>query len=451
MDIIFRNGLVVSDGIEQNVDLAVKDGVIKALGDLEGVEAARVIDCSGKYLLPGAVDLGVNLLGDGEFDPPSRSSFALATREALRGGVTTVITNLELGEEDSAPDEIAKQSEIDASSSYVDFGYHLAIQNWNENRAVQTRQSLNMGVCSFWVGRTGLSTPWPAPALLHAVTDHLPENALVITTPYEAVLSRYFLQKAKAIGPIEDQNWTALCPESFEAGLIVRLPQILASSRSTLLLCGLSGLEAVQALREAREKCSRLYGAVDLSHLYFNHEQRSPRLWPPIRGKSDQQALFTALEDGVASIVVSMHRPRTVPETLGHPEEGKVPPPGTASLGVFYPALHSEGVAKWRLSLGNLSVCAAADPARLAGLYPRKGTLQPGSDADIVILNPNGAAGGSKVDGDSEKMGFADMFNRVKMQGHIDQVYQRGALVLDAGTFTGHPAGQFLKRQFAVK
>jgi hypothetical protein len=222
LDIIFRNGLVVSDGIEQNVDLAIKDGVVKALGDLEGVEAARVIDCSGKYLLPGAVDLGVNLLGDGEFDPPSRSSFALATREALRGGVTTVITNLELGEEDSAPDEIAKQSEIDASSSYVDFGYHLAIQNWNENRAVQTRQSLNMGVCSFWVGRTGLSTPWPAPALLHAVTDHLPENALVITTPYEAVLSRYFLQKAKAIGPIEDQNWTALCPESFEAGLPYR-------------------------------------------------------------------------------------------------------------------------------------------------------------------------------------------------------------------------------------
>jgi len=452
LDLLFRNGLVVTDGMEINADLGVRGGVIRAIGDLEGLPAAQTIDCTGKVLLPGAVDLGVNLLENGDFDPESGSSFALASRDAALGGVTTIIATMAIEEMENTADSIRKQSEADGARAAVDFGYHLRVADWNDQRARQAREAVAGGIASFWVVRTDKAAAHPAPALLYTMLADLPEDSIAIVSPWDAALCSAALQRLQAKCAITDGNWSELLPDSIEAAFVAQAAQILAGSRARVLIHGLSSAASVAALAAARERNPRLLAAVALPHLLFSDGDSTPRAWPPIRAKADQQALYTALEDGLISAVLSEHKPRTPMESLATARNGKLPPAGMTTLKHFLPLLHSEGTLKWRLGLGSISLCACADPAKLAGLYPRKGTLQPGSDADIVILdpmadrptNPLALTGTTKLD-------FLDPISSVPLKGAVQDVYLRGTKIVSQQKLVEESRGAFLTRRVALK
>ncbi len=447
MDLIFRNGTIASDGLEYTADLAVKDGRVAAIGDLGDGGGAETVDCEGLVLLPGAVDLGLNLLEEGDFDPESSAGFSLSTRDAAQGGVTTVVNTMELEEDEPAGETIRAQAGADGKKAFVDFGYHLLVSDWGDRRRQQALDALASGLASFWVARTDPPSDYPSPALLCALLDDLPKDSLILASPYDAA-ARYYLKKASAGDLASAEAWADALPASYGSSSICQAGKLASGRRPRILFRGLDGTDALEAFQMVRERCPNIYGSVALPSLLFPASMESPRTWPPVRGRPDLQALFAGLEDGLVSLVLSGHKPRSEAERLGHSAPGELPPVGVATLAHFLPLLHSEGVAKWRLSLATLSQCACADPAKLAGLYPRKGSLQIGSDADIVLLDPNGERSAKCAESSSAELQFADPLAQYPCRGTIHRVYLRGRPIWnDQEGINESPEGVFLERR----
>lgn len=442
LDLILQGSTIVTDGLEFAADLGIASGKIVAIGDLAACDASSRLDCSGRLLMPGAVDLGVNLLAEGPHDPESQGSFFLSTRQAARGGVTTMITTLEVDEGDPFDEAIRAQRGADEAKACIDFSYHVSLNQWDPSHREQAGRAIAEGIPSFWLARTERTSRFPAPALLAAVLEDLPADALIITSTWDAALHGYYLDRT---GNLPGVPWHTIFPEHLESSALAQIAPMVAAARAQVLLTGLSTASAVDALPDIRARAPRLHAACQLPHLYWSCEdQDCPKTWPPVRSGADQQALFQALDEGLLSVILSAHKPRPLPR------QGQRREIGVSTLGHFYQVLHAEGTAKWRLTPGAISLAAAADPAKLAGLYPRKGTLQPGADADIVVINPNQSRA-PKGDTDVLQGDLADPLSASTMPGAVEAVYLRGhAIFADDGT-AGEMHGQFLPRKMALR
>ncbi len=451
MDLIFRNGSIISDGLQFNGDLGVKDGVVKAIGDLTGLTGKEEVDCKGKTLLPGCVDLGLNLYEGGESDPPSEMTLQQSSFEALNGGVTTLISTLPLSKPEVDVKEYIKEC-ADTSALLTDFGYHLLIEEWSELLPSICRDAIAAGVPSMWIPRKGLSSPSPSPSLIYQLLEFLPKDCLLITSPFEAIMGEALKKSYTSTGKKDEESWRMLCPERMGSSFIDAMGRVVAASRARVLIHGVPDSESLKALLEKRQLTGRLYGSATIPQLTFQEGQAQPHTWPPVPTKTNQQAIYAALEDGLLSIISSDHKPRHPKESYSLGDEGALPTVGTATLSAFLPALHTEGVSKWRLSLPMLTLCAAADPAKLAGIYPRKGSLQLGSDADVVIFDPEKESQKSAPEADATaKVDFLDPLAHSKLLGNVESVYIRGKLKLQEGRIAGNADGKFLSRKLSLK
>ncbi|HNM47031.1 MAG TPA: amidohydrolase family protein [Candidatus Sumerlaeota bacterium] len=442
MDIIFRNATIVTDGLEMTGDLAVRDGVVKAIGDLSSLAAARIIPCDGKILMPGAVDLGLNLADGGVFDPKTTASFAQASRHAALGGVTTIINAVELDDAIAPSAAIKAHVDIDGSRAFVDFGYHVLLSAWTDRHAALSREAVTAGVPSFWLARNGAASPQPAPALLQAAIQNLPDESIVITSPWDAAFC-----DAQARG----NGNGSLFNDQLEAAFVASLEPFADVGSCKILLNGISTPQALEALCHARGVCSRIAATCNLANLVYTEADgdAAPKCWPPVGTKVDQQALFAALEEGIVNAISSGHKPRTAAE-LATAKAQRSPIIGAPSLAHFIPAIHGEGVLKWRLSLATMSYAACSEPAKLAGLYPRKGSLQIGSDADIVLLDPSQIC--NVVESESFAMSsIPNPYAALKLGGRVCDVFVRGRQVVEAGELTNNAQGTFQSRRISLR
>ena len=449
MDLVFANGTVAFDGIEASIDIGVRDGLVVALGQLHGVQAKHVIDCTGKLIFPGCVDLGLNLLDNGPDDPECSVGLAACAHQAALGGVTTLISTMEIESGESVPSAVRAQAEVDQAKSIVDFGYHLLVSDWTEEIAHQAREAVAAGIPSFWIPRTVAPHALPSPGLMYAAALGLPADTLVIVSPDSAVL---VAAERRRLGAAASE--AQVFHGGLEANFLASLPRLLRAARPRVLLNGITSSEAVTELARAREVMPGLSAAVQLPALCYTAPEdggMAVPVWPPVRLKSDTQSLFLALEDGLISAVVSSHKPRSHGEWLA-PPNGRMPF-GIGTLQHFLPLVYSEGVAKWRLSAGALSQALCADPAKLAGLYPRKGTLLPGSDADLVIIDPARARPIVPTTAAATPFDLADPLAEASFQGCIEAVYRRGVQITNADGVisSGSGNGQFLPRKLSLK
>ncbi|MEO8376540.1 MAG: dihydroorotase family protein [Candidatus Sumerlaeota bacterium] len=442
MDIIFRNATIVTDGLEMTGDLAVRDGVVKAIGDLSSMQATTTFACDGKLLLPGAVDLCVNLGEGGVFDPKSNTSFAQATRHAALGGVTTILSAVELDDKAAPAAAIKAQADIDAQRAFVDFGYHVSLSSWGDRHEALSREAVASGVPSFWLARNAANSSQPAAALLLAAVQQLPEDSVAIISCWDAAFCDAHTRK-NGSGDIYTDH--------LEAAFVASLERFAEVGACRILLNGISSARAIEALCHAREVCNRIAATCHLANLVYTDTDgdSAPRSWPPISTKIDQQALYAALEEGIVSAVTAGHKPRSASE-LATAKAQKIPVIGSPALAHFLPAIHSEGVLKWRLSIAALSYTLCAEPAKLAGLYPRKGSLQIGSDADIVVFDPAHAC--DVVDSESFAMSsIPNPYTTLKLGGRVCETFVRGQQVVSKGELTKNAQGAFLNRRLSLR
>lgn len=394
MDLVVKNALIVSDGAAVQADFAVTNGVVTQTGHLEPPAGARVIDGTNRIVLPGLVEPLVTLLDEGPHGPACEESLGSVTAQAARGGVTTLAWAIEVSTDRPLDDVMAEHAGRDAASANVDVAYHLGLTGWSAAHPEIAAQARRYGG-TIWAPPAPMAGSAPGSSLVLAAAEAVGEGGVLFTRLGDAVFERYAREKLVRDGNVRPAAFEYVLPRWLEAAALARLAAAARQTGRRVVVVGVSCRETLEEIERERARGGSLTVIAALPHLVLSNDVLEedtapvlPYMWPPLRNRSDQNALWAALEDGLVHGVTADHRPRRNADAAAGQGDCTKALPGAASLAHVVSLLYGEGVAKWRTELETLSLAACADNARLLGLYPRKGTLQIGSDADFILLDP---------------------------------------------------------------
>jgi dihydropyrimidinase/allantoinase len=470
-DTAIVNGTVVMPYVgAARVDIGVRDGRVTAIADaIAPSEAKQVIDARGKLVLPGAVDshFHIGIYRDLARDAESE------TRSAVAGGVTTVVSYFRTGSHylnKSGPYRTIFPEVVAATEghAYTDFAYHLGIMTTDQLDEVDWLVGAQ-GVASFkyYMFYKGLNlTSDSTRGTDYTMSDsydlghlyRLMTQVAAAARKYgdrgrislslhceQAELLRVFIEDARRVGATGLEAYHKARPPLTEQLSIAEALVLTDATRCAVNLLHLSSAEALAAGSEGRRTHPGLDIALEttLHHLALTYETAGGAIGkvnPPIRTERDREALWRAVVDGRIDTVVSDHACCSEEEKGGDFWSAL---PGFGGTALLYPYLLSEGPRRG-LSLARIAELASANPARAFGLFPRKGSILVGSDADIVVVDP-----------DAERTVSPDVlqsaqdftpFAGMRVKGWPTHTLLRGRLVFDGKHVIGAPSGNYIKR-----
>ena len=453
MRTLFKGGSVVSAKGVRRADLLVEGEKVVSLGRGLKAEADRTIDVGGCVLFPGFIDAHTH------FDlevagTVTADGFASGSRAALRGGTTTVIDFACPNKGESLASGLERWRQKAGGKTFCDYGFHMTIDDWNEDIRSELPAMFAQGISSFKMYMT-----YPAMLLgdrdLYLALKELKALGGVCGVHCEnAGVIDGLIAEAKARGELSPASHPLTRPPYLEAEAVGRLLRIAQAAQAPVIIVHLTNGAALEEILRARKRGQTVYVetcpqylALDES-LYFQEDYSDAARYvcaPPLRDKGEQEILWKALRRGDIQTVSTDHCSFTLEQkAMGREDFTKIPGglPGVETRGEL---MWSLGVAKRKLTVAQMCRVLAENPAKLYGLYPRKGTLQPGSDADIVVYDPSGghvirAEDCESAAGYSPYEGFAT-------DGGIRQVWLRGRLAVESGNVLfGTPQGKYLVR-----
>jgi len=339
-------------------------------------------------VLPGCVDLHTHLASTPTFTP--LDDFDHGTAAALAGGVTTVLSMVY---QDGTLAAGAQRGLHDALAARADFAFHVVVTDPSEaaTAEIPALARAGHGLKVFMVSPRFVERRYDYTRMLRAAADagvtvavHAEDHALVAS--------------ATAALHAAGRDGVAHFPESrpveAERVAVAEAAAIAARSGASLYLVHLSSAAAVTELANGKHQGAQLFGETRPLYLYLTREQfgrPDAALWvgqPPLREADDVRAIWTALADGTLDTVGTDHYPHRRAAKLAPGLAFDKVPPGVANLETLLPMLYSEGVRRGRITLERLVQVVATAPARIAGLFPRKGAIAVGADADLVVFDP---------------------------------------------------------------
>lgn len=396
MDLVIRNGTVVLEDAAYEMDVGVAGGKIAALGRPGQIEGAREsIDASGLYVLPGFIDAHVHInLPLGEFI--TNDKFADATGAAAHGGTTTIVDFAipDPGESPLAAVE-RKLSEAEGDA-FVDYSLHGCIVRGDVASIQEIPRLLERGVGTIkmfmvYRDRLMLSTGemrdimrelrrFGGTALIHAedpgIIDHLVEREVAAGTgsPLAHVRTRPNVSEVAAMWTVATLVEETGCPTLFVHVSAGEAGEVLRHARR-------------RGLPLAAETCPH-YMSLDAGR-YEAEDGRNYVCSPPLRDPADAEALWGMVGEGLIRVVNSDHCGYDTAQKHRYPDDLTRIPNGLPGVETKNTVLYSEGVAGGRISPQEFVALTSSNMARLLGLYPIKGTIAVGSDADIVLYDPD--------------------------------------------------------------
>jgi dihydropyrimidinase len=428
------------------VDLAIRNGtVVTAVNAHVGDECA-----AGKLLLPGCVDIHTHLSGANTATP--LDDFTSGTRAAAVGGVTTVCDFAWQTEGDSLLDAVAAAREDAAAKSLIDFTFHTVLRDPHDQAIAEMDAVAAAGA--------GLKIFMSASRFDHRAERYLRAlqaagRAGILTAVHAEDASIIALRTAEllAAGKTGPEHFPASRPVVAEAVAVHRAVAFAEAAEAPIYLVHLSSAAAIAPVTVARRRGLPVFAETRPIYLYLTEErfaepERRGALYvgqPPLRPRADVDAIWAALRGGQIDTVCTDHIPYAAARKLDPSLDFSRIPPGVSNLETLLPMLYSEGVRTGRISLPRLVELLAANPARLAGLAPRKGAILPGADADIVIFDPNRTR-----EIRAAEMHSAcdyDVFEGWSVTGWPQTTIARGEVIFDDGRITGTPGrGEFVPR-----
>lgn len=439
MDLILRNGTVVTETQMYRADLGVKDGKIAVIGaDLSGVPCAKCVDATDKLVLPGAVDVHTHLAFPFGGTISSDDFFA-GTRAAACGGTTTVFDYSGQAPGERLEETVRRRAaQADAQGPAVDYALHVGVTDLSGDLLDSMPEAVKEGATSFKVYMVYDFAV--SDGDFYRVLQKARETGSLICVHAEnnAVLTT-LTQQFAARGELSPWFHYASRPE-FVAGEASRRAIALAASlRAPLYLVHLSDLESVAAVTRAKDEGLEIYAETCPQYLHFTcdvfkrEDGRNFVCSPPMKAQPSQDALWAALRRGDVDTVATDHCPfRQCEKDWGKDDFRKIPN-GCSGVEVMYPYMLA------RANMGEISfpravaVCAA-NPARIFGCHS-KGSLTVGKDADIVLYDPRKdfVVGQQSMHSDTDHT----IWEGLRLRGYPVQTYSRGRLVYDNGVFVG--------------
>lgn len=455
-DLVVRNGTVATAGDVQRCDVGIRGGRVVALG--EGLPNGREeIDATGLLVLPGGVDAHCHFdqpTGDGSV---MADDFTSGTRSAACGGTTTVIPFACQMKGQSLRAAVEDYHRRADGKAVIDYAFHLIVTDPTEQVIGQELPALiRDGYTSFKIYMTYDSLKLNDRQILEVLDVARREGAMVMIHAENSDCIAWLTDKLELAGKTAPKYHAVSRPMVVEREATHRAIALAELADVPVLIVHVSGAEAVEQIRWAQGRGMRIYAETCPQYLFLTaddldrpgHEGSKCICSPPPRDKANQQVIWDGLQGGVFQVFSSDHAPFRFAGPDGKQVHGadapfsKVPN-GIPGVETRLPLLFSAGVGESRITLEQFVALTAANPARLYGLYPRKGTIAVGSDADIALWDPErevtiaNALLHHNVD--------YTPYEGIRVTGWPVLTLSRGTVVQRDGTLTAQPGrGEFL-------
>ncbi len=452
MDVIIRNGTIVDAAGMMNADVGIKDETIVQIGGPFD-RAAREIDATGCYVMPGGIDVHTHI-DAGRNNVFSTDDFGSGTIAAACGGTTTIIDMCSQDRGQTLGEAISRWDKNASGKAAIDYGYHMIVADLNEGTLKELRALPERGITSFKLFMAYRDTVMVDDAVFLRVLEVAKQQgALVLVHAENGNAADYLRDKYAAEGKTAPIYHALSRPPRVEAEATARaiaLAEIVGASLYVVhLTCG----EALDELVRGKRRGVDVLAETCTQYLYTtkddldrpNFEGAKFVFTPPARTTADHELLWDALADRVLETVSSDHCSWSFGKhkILGKDDFRKIPngAPGVEErLMMVY-----QGVNEGRISLTQFVDLVATRPAQIFGLYPKKGAIAVGADADILIWDPNRTMTITQASMHS-RMDYST-YEGHTVKGVPKTVLLRGKVIVDGGNYIGTPGeGRFLKR-----
>lgn len=453
MSILIKNGLVANAAETYYADVYIEGEKIVAIGKNLSYPADKIIDATGKIVMPGGIDPHVHL------DMPfmgtySSDDYTTGTRAALFGGTTMVIDFILQKQGDTLRNALTTWQEKSRNKAVGDYSYHMAVTDYNDHTAREVVEMIeNEGITSFktFMAYKGalMIDDGQMVNLMRVVRDH---GGLVTVHATNGDMIDALIARHRAEGKLSPLYHYLSQPEVTEAEASGRFSDMLHYTGCPGYIVHMTCEGALNAVRRATlrnqkvfvETCTQ-YLVLDASLYDKGFESAKWVMSPPLREKKDQEALWSGLNQGLVQVVGTDHCPfMWEQKKMGENDFSKIPN-GHPAIEHRMELLFSSGVKTGKVSLTKFVEVASTNAAKIFGMYPRKGTIAIGADADIVVFDPQKKHTLS-VETHHMRCDYS-AYEGMELTGKTETVLLRGKVAIENNQCHLSPGdGQFIKR-----
>ena len=457
MSLLIKNGRVITAVDDYKGDIFVESEQVNLIGKNLDVKADRVIDAQGKYVIPGGIDPHTHL------DMPfagtvSADDFETGTRAAAHGGTTTLIDFAIQTKGRSTLEALETWHKKAEGKTAIDYGFHMIITDLEDDRVPEMRTLADEGVTSYKLFMAYPGVLYADDATLFRAMRKAGEDGTVICMHAEnGIVIDEIVKSALAEGKT-GPKWHALTrPTRMEAEGVHRSIAIAEVADVPVYIVHLSSADALEQVVLARDRGAHVFAETCPQYLFLDHSYYEQEgfegakyvMTPPLREKWNQKELWRGLQMGDLMSISTDHCPFCFKEQkeLGINDFSKIPN-GGPGVENRMSLVFNGGVVEGRISLNRFVELTSTASAKMFGLFPKKGTIAVGSDADIVIFNPdrketisvnNSVTHHMKVD--------YNAYEGFEVTGVSETVISRGKIIVENCEYLGKKGdGQFLKR-----
>ena len=448
MRILIKGGTVVNAQDASRLDVMSEDGVITSVAPSIEKTADEVIDATGQYVFPGFIDththfdldLGVTVTAD---------NFPTGTRAAVLGGTTTV---LDFATQDKG---MTMQQALDlwhkkAAGSSCNYGFHMAVSQWDGDKIAEIGTMIDQGVTSFKMYMVYDTMRVNDGQIYNALKRTAARDCLVGVHCENFDLLTERIRELKGAGILSPAGHPMARPNPVEAEGVARLMRIAQLAGAPAWVVHLSTREGLEEARRARERGQEVYLETCPQYLTLTDDRYSDPdgakfiMSPPLRKKEDQAALLNAMSGDEIDFVGTDHCSFTMAQkALGKSDFSKVPN-GGAGVQNRGELIYTYAVRAGYLTLSQMAAQLSTNAAKNFGMYPKKGCIAPGSEADITVYNPAGSRRISwRTNGHNcDNSPYEDL----PVEGGVSHVLLNGVHVVENGRLLREGEGRFVFR-----
>ena len=453
MRTLFKGGTVVSGTGTKRADLLIENEKIVESGRNLKADADKVVDVTGCFLFPGFIDAHTHFDLD-VCNTTTADDFYTGSRAALRGGTTTVIDFACPNKGESLHYGLDLWHKKADGRTFCDYGFHMTIDDWNESIRAELPDMFAKGISSFKMYMTYPAMMVGDRDMYWALKELKSLGGLCGVHCENAGVIDGMIAERKNSGQFSPACHPLTRPPYLEAEAVSRLLRIAQAAEAPVVIVHLTNQEALKEVQHARDRGQKVYVETCPQYLllddsvYFNEDYSQAARYvcaPPIRDKSQQALLWKALRRGDIQTISTDHCSFTLEQKVAGREDFTKIPGGLPGVETRGELIYSYGVAAKRISAQRMCLALSENPARMYGLFPRKGHLRPGADADIVVYDP-GASHVIRADDCVANVNY-NPYEGFVTAGGIRQVWLRGNLAVENGKVLDEtPQGRYMAR-----
>ncbi len=452
MKYLFKNGTVVSGRGTRRADVLVENEKILQVGRNLSDPLARAIDVTGKLLMPGFIDAHTHFDLD-VCNTTTADDFDSGTKSAIRGGTTTIVDFACPNKGESLHHGLDLWHRKADGKCWCDYGFHMTIDDWNAEIEKEIDDMYAAGISSFKMYMTYPAMMIGDEAMYKALKKLKEKGGICGVHCENSGVINALTEEKKAAGEMGVSSHPETRPDFLEAEAVSRLLRIAQAVDIPVVIVHLTNAATLAEVTAARRRGQKVYVETCPQYLvlddsvYYNEDfSRAARYVcaPPLRKPEDCRALWAGLRKGDIQTISTDHCAFTLAQKdAGRGDFTKIPGglPGVEARGEL---VYSFGVTTRKISLATMCKVLSENPAKLYGMFPRKGVIAPGADADIVVYDPQ-ADHILRAEDMVSRAGYTP-YEGFVTHGSVSQVWLRGKLMVENGHVIGEQEGQYIVR-----